>query len=109
MAVATDAAAVLPSTRKPMSVKAAGAEMAPLQLLDEVGDQPLERLGRRFGMRRRLFQLEQGARRPVGRNGGQRLGLAAERPVERIDGIVRVAEAPCQRPPLDPGQRADRS
>ena len=40
-------------------------QLPPLKLLDEVGDQPLERLGRSLGMRRRLFQPEQGARRPA--------------------------------------------
>ena len=57
---------MLPSTRKPISVKPPRTEVPPLQLLDEVGDQPFERLARRFRVRRRLFQLEQCARRSRG-------------------------------------------
>ena len=82
-------------------------EMPPLQLLDELGDQPLERLARRFGMRRRLLEPEQGSRRRSEGNGGQRFGLAPQRAVERIDRIVRLAEAAGERAPLDPGERAD--
>ena len=47
-------------------------------------------------MRRRLLQPEQRARRRLGGRGGQRLRLAAQRPVERIDHILRPAEPPRQ-------------
>ena len=50
---------MLPSTRKPISVSRRAPKMPPLQLLDEIGNQPFKRLHRGFRMRRRLFQLEQ--------------------------------------------------
>ena len=52
-----------------------------------LGDQPFERLARSFGMGRRLLQPKRRARRRLGRRGGQRLILAPEQPVERIDDI----------------------
>ena len=41
------------------------------------------------------------------RRGGQRLGLAPERAVERVERIVGLAKPPRQAPPRHPGQRAD--
>ena len=83
------------------------AELPSLKLLDEIGDQPLESLHRSFRVRRRLFQLEQGARRAGSGYGGQRLRLAAKRAVERVDRIVRIAETAGKRAALNSSQHAD--
>ena len=63
------------------------AEMPLLELAHQLGDQPLERLARGFGMGRRLLEPKRRARRRIGRRGGQRLVLAAQHPVERIDHV----------------------
>ena len=83
------------------------AKMPLLQLPDERRDQAIERLGRRFRVGRRLLQLEKHAGRPVGGDRGQRLRLAAERAIERIHGIVRLAKASREAAPLDSGQHGD--
>ena len=51
------------------------AQMALLKLAHQLGNQPLERLTRRFRMRRRLFEPKHGARRRIVWRGGQRVGL----------------------------------
>src|SRR6478672_4321491 len=82
-------AAVDPEARQRQPAR---AEMALLQLADEAGDQPFERLARGFGMSRGFFELDQAARRRVVGYRGQRLRLAAEQPVERKDNILFAFE-----------------
>ena len=59
------------------------------QLAGRGRDQPLQRLARRFGMRRPARPAGHGARRRLGRGGGQRLGLAA-----RASGRAHRADCP---------------
>ena len=82
-----------------MQRQSPGAEVPFLQLPHQLGDQPLERLRSGFVIGRRLFQAQVRARRRVGGRGGQRLGVAAERPVERLDDIFRASEPPRERKP----------
>src|SRR6185437_7028149 len=77
--------------------QATSAQMPLLKFADEQGDEPLERLRRRFGMGSWFLQPKRRAGRRLGWRGGQRLGLAAERPVERIDDILPTAKPPRQR------------
>ena len=54
-----------------------------------------------------VLPAEARARRRIGRRGGQRLGLAAQRPVERVDDILGSAEAPRERKPRHSSKGAD--
>lgn len=87
--------------------EAAGAQPPVLELHDKLRHQPLERLACRFRICRRLFQPKNGSRRRLVASGGQRLGLSAERTVERIDDIVRAPEPPRQCQPRQAGKRSD--
>ena len=63
------------------------AEMPFLKLRDELGNQPLERLRGRFGMRCGFLEPQRRARRRFDGRRGQRLRLAADQPIERVDDI----------------------
>jgi hypothetical protein len=106
MAVATEAVATLPSTRKPCS-ESTRAEILLLNLSNQFGDQPPERLRSGFGMGRWFLQAKRGTRRRVGGLGSQRFRLATEHSVERIDDIVGSPEPPCERQPRNVHQCAD--
>ena len=84
-----------------------GAEPPLLELGDEAGDQPLQRLRGRPDMRRRLLQPQGDPRWALIGDGDQRLRRAARDPVERIDHRP-VLEAPGQRQPRHGQQRPDR-
>ena len=82
-------------------------EVPLLQLADEIGNQPFERLGRSLRMRRRFLEPNERARRRIGRRSGQRLRLVSEGAVECIDHIFRSPEPPRQGQPRNAEQRAD--
>ena len=68
---------------------AARRDAAPASCAHELGDQPLERLGRRFGMSRRLLQPKRCARRRIGRR-----RRSAARPCARASGRARRPRLP---------------
>jgi hypothetical protein len=61
----------------------------------------------RFGMRRRFLEPKRRPRRRIARDRRQRLRLAAERAVERVDHVFRPPEPPRQRKSRHVKQRAD--
>ena len=73
------------------------AELPVLQLPRKIGHQPIERLRRGFGMGRRLGQP--GASRAAADQWALAVSgssLTPQRPVERMQRIIRLAEAPLQ-------------
>ena len=77
------------------------------QYCDQVGHQQVERLARRARIGDRLGKADSSARRRFARCRGERFGLAPEHPVERVQGIVRLAKPPRQASPRHPGKLAD--